>query len=40
MSKSDDLPSVWTHEPHELLVFHEGDKVAKIDTSATPGFKG
>ncbi len=40
MSKPDDLPDLWTHEPHEYLVFHDGDKVADIDTSATPGFKG
>ena len=40
MSKPADLPDLWTHEPHEYLVFHEGDKVADIDTSATPGFKG
>ena len=40
MSKPADLPSLWTHEPHDHLVFHEGDKVADIDTSATPGFKG
>ena len=40
MTKSVDLPSLWTHEPHEYLVFREGDKVANIDTSATPGFKG
>jgi PPK2 family polyphosphate:nucleotide phosphotransferase len=40
MSRSDDLPEPWTREPHDHLVFHEGDKVADIDTSATPGFKG
>ncbi len=37
---SRDLPKPWTHEPHEYLVFRDGDKVANIDTSATPGFKG
>ncbi|OBB03591.1 polyphosphate kinase [Mycobacteriaceae bacterium 1482268.1] len=41
MSKStDDLPSLWTRHPHDHLAFHQGDKVADIDTSATPGFKG
>jgi PPK2 family polyphosphate:nucleotide phosphotransferase len=35
-----DLPSLWTHEPHIHLEFHAGDKVADIDTGATPGFKG
>ena len=35
-----DLPSLWTHEPHIHLEFRPGDKVADIDTSATPGFKG
>ncbi len=39
MSASD-LPSLWTHEPHTHLEFHPGDKVADIDTSATPGFRG
>ena len=40
MSKPVDLPDLWTHEPHDYLVYREGDKVADIDTSATPGFKG
>jgi PPK2 family polyphosphate:nucleotide phosphotransferase len=40
MSTLTDLPELWTHEPHDYLVFHQGDKVADIDTSATPGFKG
>jgi PPK2 family polyphosphate:nucleotide phosphotransferase len=34
------LPSLWTHEPHSHLEFHHGDKVADIDTGATPGFRG
>ncbi|MDG5485664.1 polyphosphate kinase 2 family protein [Mycolicibacterium gadium] len=34
------LPSLWTHEPHNHLEFHHGDKVADIDTGATPGFRG
>jgi PPK2 family polyphosphate:nucleotide phosphotransferase len=40
MTNPADLPELWTHEPHDYLVFGEGDKVANIDTSATPGFKG
>ncbi|MFI5506838.1 polyphosphate kinase 2 family protein [Mycobacterium sp. NPDC051804] len=35
-----DLPSLWTHEPHIHLEFRHGDKVADIDTGATPGFQG
>jgi PPK2 family polyphosphate:nucleotide phosphotransferase len=35
-----DLPSLWTHEPHNVLVFEAGDKVADIDANSTPGFKG
>ena len=35
-----DLPSLWTHEPHDILVFGDGDKVADIDAGSTPGFKG
>jgi PPK2 family polyphosphate:nucleotide phosphotransferase len=35
-----DLPSLWNHEPHNVLGFRVGDKVADIDASATPGFKG
>src|ERR1700752_471847 len=40
MTSPADLPNLWTPEPHEYLVFRDGDKVANIDTSATPGFKG
>jgi PPK2 family polyphosphate:nucleotide phosphotransferase len=40
MTKPVDLPKLWTHEPHKHLVYRHGDKVAAIDTSATPGFKG
>ena len=36
----DDLPSLWTHQPHEELTFRPGDKVADIDAAATPGFRG
>jgi PPK2 family polyphosphate:nucleotide phosphotransferase len=35
-----DLPELWTHEPHDYLVYRDGDKVAHLDTNATPGFKG
>ncbi|MGH3674365.1 MAG: polyphosphate kinase 2 family protein [Mycobacterium sp.] len=34
------MSELWTHEPHDCLVFRRGDKVANIDTSATPGFTG
>jgi PPK2 family polyphosphate:nucleotide phosphotransferase len=40
MSTSDDLPALWTREPHNYLEYRQGDKVSDIDTSATPGFKG
>jgi PPK2 family polyphosphate:nucleotide phosphotransferase len=33
-------PAHWTHEPHDYLVYREGDKVVNIDASSTPGFKG
>ena len=39
-NSTDDLPSLWTHEPRSELTFRPGDKVADIDASATPGFKG
>ncbi len=40
MTKRSDVPKLWTHEPHDYLVYREGDKVARLDTNATPGFKG
>jgi PPK2 family polyphosphate:nucleotide phosphotransferase len=40
MSQTSDLPALWTREPHVHLAFREGDKVADIDTKATPGFRG
>jgi PPK2 family polyphosphate:nucleotide phosphotransferase len=40
MIKPADLPKPWTHEPHKHLAYRQGSKVADIDTSATPGFKG
>jgi PPK2 family polyphosphate:nucleotide phosphotransferase len=35
-----DLPSLWNHEPHNVLGFQPGDRVADIDPSSTPGFTG
>jgi PPK2 family polyphosphate:nucleotide phosphotransferase len=40
MTEEPDLPSLWSHAPHIHLKFSTGDKVADIDTSATPGFQG
>ncbi len=40
MSEPLDLPSLWSHEPDELLRFSPGDKVADIDPESTPGFRG
>ena len=40
MTKPTDLPELWTHQPHDYLVYRQGDKVTNVDTSATPGFKG
>lgn len=37
---AEDLPDLWTHEPHVHLAFKPGDSVAAIDTRATPGFRG
>ncbi|OMC28558.1 polyphosphate kinase [Mycobacterium sp. GA-1841] len=37
---NDDLPTLWTHQPHEHLAFRRGDQVAHIDTDSTPGFRG
>ena len=37
---ADDLPELWTHEPHKVLAFRAGDKVADIKARATPGFTG
>jgi PPK2 family polyphosphate:nucleotide phosphotransferase len=39
MSTSDP-PSLWTHEPHTVLAFREGQQVSDIDTNSTPGFSG
>ena len=36
----EDLPSQWSHEPGKILRFRTGDKVADIDTDASPGFTG
>ena len=35
-----DLPSLWTHEPSEILRFRPGHKVADIDTDSSPGYSG
>jgi len=40
MSEADELPSLWTHEPHVELMFRPGEKVGDIDSGATPGFRG
>ena len=40
MTEELDLPSLWSHAPHDHLRFQAGQKVADIDTSATPGFQG
>jgi PPK2 family polyphosphate:nucleotide phosphotransferase len=40
MSENDELPVLWTHEPHSELVFRPGDKVSDINPNATPGFRG
>ncbi|MGZ8713193.1 MAG: polyphosphate kinase 2 family protein [Mycobacterium sp.] len=40
MSEPSDLPSLWTHEPHQALMFRPGDKVSDIDYNASPGFRG
>ncbi|BDY29491.1 polyphosphate kinase 2 family protein [Mycolicibacterium mageritense] len=40
MSDQNDLPPLWTHEPHTHLEFKPGDKVADIKTNRTPGFRG
>ncbi|MDT5102616.1 MAG: hypothetical protein QOI25_129, partial [Mycobacterium sp.] len=37
---TDDLPELWTHEPHIHLEFKAGELVSDIKTNATPGFKG
>ena len=40
MSSDDELPKLWSHEPHSHLKFRAGDKVSEIDAEATPGFTG
>jgi PPK2 family polyphosphate:nucleotide phosphotransferase len=34
------VPNFWDHNPGSALKFRAGDKVADIDTNATPGFTG
>jgi PPK2 family polyphosphate:nucleotide phosphotransferase len=36
----DELPSVWSHEPHVHLAFSPGDKIADLKTNGSPGFNG
>lgn len=40
MNERTDLPELWSHEPHTHLAFRAGDKIADLDTDATPGFTG
>lgn len=40
MTDTPELPALWSHEPHLHLQFRPGDKVADINTNATPGFTG
>jgi PPK2 family polyphosphate:nucleotide phosphotransferase len=40
LSTVNDLPSLWTHEPHTILRFRAGDRVADIDADSSPGFTG
>jgi PPK2 family polyphosphate:nucleotide phosphotransferase len=37
---TDDLPSLWSHEPHTHLEFRRGSLVSDIKTNSTPGFTG
>ncbi len=34
------LPSLWSHHPHDHLMFRPGDQVADIEPDTTPGFRG
>lgn len=34
------MASTWSHEPHKILKFSPGDRVAEIDTNSSPGFSG
>ncbi|ULE34226.1 polyphosphate kinase 2 family protein [Mycobacterium sp. IDR2000157661] len=40
MNEEPDLPSLWSHAPHEHLRFRSGQQVSEIRTRATPGFQG
>jgi PPK2 family polyphosphate:nucleotide phosphotransferase len=41
MSEPDEeLPSVWSHEPGDLLRFRPGRLITDLDTHSTPGFHG
>ncbi len=35
-----ELPSEWTHEPHKILAFRPGEKIADLDTDSSPGYAG
>ncbi|MBX7434835.1 polyphosphate kinase 2 family protein [Mycobacterium sp. Y57] len=39
-SEPEELPALWSHEPHEHLMFRPGDRVADIDADSSPGFHG
>ena len=34
------MAATWSHEPHKVLKFRPGDRVADIDTDSSPGFSG
>jgi len=34
------MGATWSHEPHQILRFRPGDRVADIDTDSSPGFSG
>ena len=34
------LPPEWTHQPHNVLAFKPGLRLADIDCNSSPGFKG
>jgi PPK2 family polyphosphate:nucleotide phosphotransferase len=40
MKEPDALPSVWSHEPGDLLRFRPGHLIGDLDTHSTPGFHG
>lgn len=40
VQRSKELSSIWDDDPSDLLRFHQGTRLAEIDTSSTPGFPG